>query len=83
MAEARTDVYKRQELQASGSSQSGDGRRDHGKYLCFLDAIYFHIEDRHNLGATEMQDVYKRQPLNGSRLCHCKTDLIMPACKSD
>ena len=32
------------ELQASGSSQSGDGRRDHGKYLCFLDAIYFHIE---------------------------------------
>ena len=27
-----------------GSSQSGDGRRDHGKYLCFLDAIYFHIE---------------------------------------
>ena len=35
------------ELQASGGSQPGDGRRNHGKYLCFLDAIHFHIEALH------------------------------------
>ena len=32
------------ELQASRSSQSGDGRRDHCEYLCFLDAVGFAVE---------------------------------------
>ena len=35
------------ELQASGSSQSGDGRGNHGKNLCLLNAVYFHIEALH------------------------------------
>ena len=32
------------ELQASRSPQSGDGRRDHCEYLCFLDAVGFAVE---------------------------------------